>query len=112
MTTVNEGKVTRLNPDMAGKYRVIVTLDNGEGLMLKYDQAPVLSAIQGHVDSYETVKAGEAERVEQATVARIRQEMDEYKVLQVLASEGVLEQMTAVAIEADLQTREIIDDLK
>jgi len=76
MTNVATAQIYTSPPDMAGKRRSYITLDDGSTLMLKY-VFYTQSGMQAEVDRYEAWKALEPARLLAEKLARIRQEMAE-----------------------------------
>ena len=76
MTNVATAKIFTYPPDLAGKRRSVITLDDGSTLMLKYIFY-TQSLMQAEVDKYEAWKAAEPARLQAEKLARIRQEMAE-----------------------------------
>ena len=97
MTTVTEDIITRIAPDMGGKYRIIVALDGGEGLLLKYKESPELTTVQVSVDNYEIWKGGVADRQKQETVSGIIRDVGDANISSILLDQSVLEEMTTAA---------------
>jgi len=79
MTNVATAKIFTYPPDLAGKRRSVITLDDGTSLTLKY-VFYTQSLMQAEVDKYEAWKAAEPARIEAETVARIRREMAEHGI--------------------------------
>ena len=79
MTNVATAKIYTSPPDLAGKRRSYITLDDGSTLMLKY-VFYTQSLMQAEVDKYEAWKALEPARIEAETLARIRREMTEHGI--------------------------------
>lgn len=76
MTDVTKAPIYISPPDMTGKRRSYITLDDGSTLMLKYIFYSQ-SLMQAEVDKYEAWKAAEPARLQAETLARIRREMAE-----------------------------------
>jgi hypothetical protein len=76
MTNVATAQIFTLPPDLAGKRRSIITLDDGTSLTLKY-VFYTQSGMQAEVDKYEAWKAAEPARLQAEKLARIRMEMAE-----------------------------------
>jgi len=83
MTNVATAKIFTYPPDLAGKRRSVITLDDGSTLMLKY-VFYTQSLMQAEVDKYEAWKATEPARLEAETKARIRREMVEHGITEQL----------------------------
>jgi hypothetical protein len=76
MTDVKTAKIFTYPPDLAGKRRSVITLDDGSTLMLKY-VFYTQSGMQAEVDKYKAWKAAEPARILAEKLVRIRQEMAE-----------------------------------
>ena len=76
MTDVKTAKIYTSPPDLAGKRRSYITLDDGSTMMLKYIFY-TQSGMQAEVDKYEAWKALEPARLQAEKLVRIRQEMAE-----------------------------------
>lgn len=84
MTLVTLQKITTLPVDMAGKHRVLIQLDDGEITMFKFSVIPTLVIAQEVVTNYETWKAALPALQEAETVARIRREMEEHGIIELV----------------------------